>query len=764
MASLRDSDDPVWLARALTERAFARIATGSAASAAADLARAEVLFREHHQDLECADAIVHRGVLALRVGDLPVALEAFDEAEAQFAELGVTDASLTDHRCAALLAAGLPAEALREAERAIRELERIGGQPAKLAELRLRSAACALAAGHHDAARASARRAGADFAHQRRGWWRAHARLIELQAAFASGERTGRLLRAAVRCAVDLEALSAPEAPAARLLAGRIAAALHRVEADEHFAAVARRRRRGPALQRAGGWLAEALRASALGDDSRTLHACRCGLRVLDQHRSMLGSPELQARAAAHGTEFAQLALGIAVRSGRPDLLMRWSERWRGTTLSVPPVRPPVDLELREELSALRETVSRLAAARAEGMPTQVLERENLRLERAVRARSLHAGGGSPIQHEALPLSTLMEQLGDDQLVELVEVDERLHVVVLGRGRIQRFVAGPAAEAAKEVDVARFWLTRLAHGVTTASAEEVLGTLEGIAKRCADLLLGSAATDLVADAVTVVPSGRLHSVPWSMLPVLRDRDVAVSPSASLWSRSRTASLPQSGPVVLVRGPGLAERNEIEHLRRLYPGATVLDGPTATADRVLRAIDGAALVHIAAHGSFRADSPLFSSLRLADGPLTVYDLQRLERGPARIVLSSCDSGLATAAGADELLGLASSLLPLGTQSIAASIVPVADDAVQPLMVELHRGHSGSARAWQVRCGRPGQRRPPIRGWLRPAGPSSRSDPAERTRPELAPTARRPAPIDGPGRTRCAPSRLYPLPAE
>ena len=382
-----------------------------------------------------------------------------------------------------------------------------------------------------------------------------------------------------MRCAVDLEALSAPEAPAARLLAGRIAAALHRVEADEHFAAVALRRRRGPALQRAGGWLAEALRASALGDDSRTLHACRCGLRVLDQRRSMLGSPELQARAAAHGTEFAQLALGIAraFRATRPaDAVERAVARHHAPASR--PVRPPVDPELREELSALRETVSRLAAARAEGMPTQVLERENLRLERAVRARSLHAGGGSPIQHEALPLSTLMEQLGDDQLVELVEVDERLHVVVLGRGRIQRFVAGPAAEAAKEVDVARFWLTRLAHGVTTASAEEVLGTLEGIAKRCADLLLGSAATDLVADAITVVPSGRLHSVPWSMLPVLRDRDVAVSPSASLWSRSRTASLPQSGPVVLVRGPGLAERNEIEHLRRLYPGATCWTGP------------------------------------------------------------------------------------------------------------------------------------------------------------------------------------------
>ena len=105
--------------------------------------------------------------------------------------------------------------------------------------------------------------------------------------------------------------------------------------------------------------------------------------------------------------------------------------------------------------------------------------------------------------------------------------------------------------------------------------------------------------------------------------------------------------------------------------------------------MLNALDGAWLGHIAAHGVFRADSPLFSSLRMHDGPLTVYDFEKLRRAPYRLVLPSCDSGMLAAAGADELLGLASSLLALGTAGVIAAIVPLNDEAVVPVMLDLHR---------------------------------------------------------------------------
>jgi len=187
----------------------------------------------------------------------------------------------------------------------------------------------------------------------------------------------------------------------------------------------------------------------------------------------------------------------------------------------------------------------------------------------------------------------------------------------------------------------------------------------------------------------IVPPGRLHAIPWGLLPALGSRIFSVAPSAAAWMRVRAAIAPDRRHVTLARGPGLATGGaEVPLVARLHDDVTVLSGRQATAGRVLSALDGAWLAHIAAHGSFRADSPLFSSLRLHDGPLTVYDFEQLHRAPYRLVLSSCDSGVLAPVRADELLGLVSSLLPLGTAGIIAGVVQLNDHAVVPLMVRLH----------------------------------------------------------------------------
>src|SRR5262249_10944157 len=93
---------------------------------------------------------------------------------------------------------------------------------------------------------------------------------------------------------------------------------------------------------------------------------------------------------------------------------------------------------------------------------------------------------------------------------------------------------------------------------------------------------------------------------------------------------------------------------------------------ATVTSTLQALDGAALAHLACHGHFRSDSPLFSSLELADGPLNVYDLQNLRRPPGIVVLSACDLALSRLHPGDELLGVAARPAGPGPARVAPGV--------------------------------------------------------------------------------------------
>ena len=214
--------------------------------------------------------------------------------------------------------------------------------------------------------------------------------------------------------------------------------------------------------------------------------------------------------------------------------------------------------------------------------------------------------------------------------------------------------------------------------------------LNQIGARLEQTLLGPVVDALAGSSVVVVPTGGLHAVPWALLPGLQGRAVTVAPSAAYWMRGQRSVTTGNGRVVLVGGPRLSTgATEVRRLAEWYPSAVVLADGDATCERVLAAIDGAELVHVAAHGTFRSDSPLLSALELDDGPLTVYDLERLGRAPHRVVLSSCNSAVGAPSGADELLGVVSALMTLGSVGVVASVVPVDDPGTVPFMLALHR---------------------------------------------------------------------------
>ncbi len=688
---LRRAGDLIWTARALNARALVYLAVGSTGRADADFATAGRLSAEAGQELEATYAMHNRGLTAFSSGDLPTALSHLDEAASRYRALNVSIPLLSIDRCAVLLAAGLARDALAEADTAVRDMEQVRRPSIQKAELLLTAANCALAAAQPQAAQDWAQAAYRLFRSQRSAWWQARAARVLVEARYAVGPVSGRLLGEANRAAVRLDALGASDATQAHLLAGRIALELgRRDEADRHLLAAARSRQHGPALARASGWLGEALRAEAAGRPGRILAACRQGLDVLDQHRFTLGASELRAQATVHGAELAALAQRHAVRAGRPRLLLTWSERWRATAQAVPAVRPTADSELNTSLAALRNVTKRLEEARREGTPNLAFQREQRRLESMVRASALRAHGAATSGRTAFSSADLLGGLGDAQLIEIVDIDGSLYVLTCGAGKVRQLAAGRTSDAVRAADFARFALRRLARSRPGDDPDSARSVLAAAGPRLQQALLGPAIRYLGDGPIIIVPPGKLQTVPWAILPALRDRVVSVAPSAGAWMRAHTAPAPDRHHVTLARGPGLmSDGAEVPLVAQLYDDVTVLGEGAATAEKVLHELDGAWLAHIAAHGIFRADSPLFSSLHMYDGPLTVYDFERLNRAPYRLVLSSCDSGVLAPAGADELLGLVSSLLPLGTAGIIAAIVPLNDRAVVPIMVDLHR---------------------------------------------------------------------------
>src|SRR6266700_663661 len=330
------------------------------------------------------------------------------------------------------------------------------------------------------------------------------------------------------------------------------------------------------------------------------LGACRRGFDLIDQHLLTLGATELRARATMQGAEFAVLAQRHAVRAGRPRQLLQWSERWRATALAAPPVRPVDDAELQADLTAVRDVAHRLDQARAAGQPTTRLAREQLRLESAVRERVMRTRGNGHPGNWDFSITQLLAELGTARLVQIVEIEGDLHLLVCGSGRVRQFTAGRLADAAREIDYARFGLSRLAHGrppgrrptgaapgqpvgqapgQAAGQPENALAVLDQTGRRLQDVLLGTAAIrHLGSGAVIIVPPGRLHAVPWALLPALRDRELSVAPSARAWLRARAAVPPDRRDLVLIRGPGIgSEGGEVPALAAGSPDGAMNNG-------------------------------------------------------------------------------------------------------------------------------------------------------------------------------------------
>ena len=593
-----------------------------------------------------------------------------------------------------LLSVCLAGEARRAAEQAVNELAR-GRMGVDLAEARLMLAEAALAEHDVAAAASAARQALKEFLRQRRPTWVALARYVVLKVECLGSEPSPRLVRTAVRTA---EALSTAgwtiAAVDARLIGAQLALRLDDVDQAEALLAETRAARtRGPAEMRARAWHAEALSRFIGGDPRGADRALHAGLRVIDEHRALIGARELRTHVSGHAVELAALGLRTALAGGQPRRVLAWAERCRARSLLVRPARPPDDPRLTADLARLRRVAGEYEAAALAGRDACALARRQRELEMAVRDRSRRASGtGIRSQAGCPPMSELADVLGDRALVEYVQVGGELHAVTLAGRRARLRAVGPAAAVERELHAIRFGLRRLASGRGSASSRDAaLCSVRDCASRLDRLLIEPALAAIGDRELVIVPTGTLHALPWALLPSCAVRALVVAPSARLWFETAVQGETRAVDArqVFVAGPRLRHADaEATALAQLYQRSSLLVGSDARVDSVKGLLNGADVAHIAAHGRFRADNPLFSSLLLADGPLTVYDLETLGSTPRLLVLSACDSALSAVRPGDELMGLAAAFLTLGTRSLIASVMPVPDDGARRLMLAVH----------------------------------------------------------------------------
>ena len=202
--------------------------------------------------------------------------------------------------------------------------------------------------------------------------------------------------------------------------------------------------------------------------------------------------------------------------------------------------------------------------------------------------------------------------------------------------------------------------------------------------------------DLPPGGVVSVPVGLLHGIPWSGLPSLAGRSISLTPNAQQWLGADRRAASPIRSVGLVVGPDVGG-GSVEHsaIGRHHPAAAVAALGGATVATVRSMFGGLDLVHVAAHGRFRSDRPLLSTLELDDGPATLSDVVPARMRSRLVVLSSCEGGAHGTADGSEVLGLSAVMLARGAAAVLAPLTVVRDLECAEFVADVH-GELGMGR--------------------------------------------------------------------
>ena len=647
---LRREGNSLYLARVLGNRGGIRVSRGELAAAISDFEEAETLYRSLGQEFAALQARHDIGCALAILGDLPRALQLFDEVSTRFVELGHDASVPLLSRAEALLLGGLSADALVFSQDASRRLSAEGNHSAA-AEALVAVAEAARLEGDHSTAIDAASRARTWFAsRQLFGWERAAA----LEAMRAQHDSRG-LENADLDC---LEAMAQAAAAAgdvrgelyARSLAAVAACECGQVDRGEQQGRlVSKAARRTQLLQaRLVSHHAIASVRLARGDLAAARRQLRKALDALDSTRQLRGAGDAGVAVATQARSITHLAFRMAALERQPMRALVWMERARAAGWVSRPALPPTDDAVAADFARLRAVAGDLRRAELRGEPTGELRRRQATLEQSMRAEWLKE---SRPDHGMVPPARLTELdavVGDGQVVSIASSGDQLIAVVADRRRATLWSLGDPTDVLGNAERAA---TALRGMSAPGTAPAIVASRQRLLGAALDALDAALLRPLRLDGsniVLVVPAEFL-TLPWAALPSLHDRPFTLAPSVTWWMDAAMAPTAPAGSALVVAGPRLQEAEaEARGVAACHRRATLLTGAEATVDNVGAAMADNDVVHVVAHGRFRHDNPLWSTIELDDGQLTVYELERLGRVPPTVVLATCESGVGACA--------------------------------------------------------------------------------------------------------------------
>ena len=400
------------------------------------------------------------------------------------------------------------------------------------------------------------------------------------------------------------------------------------------------------------------------------------------------------------------------------------AEMMSGTLPVQPRPRDEFEAELFAQLEQLREELnwfysrinrppegSEVRGAQAmQALHDAARERETRTLE---IMRQLQQRGGDRVLGRAsdaspLDVPALQSALGaDTALVEYTSLDGELLAFVVTDESVEvvrnlsseRAVGEALGQLRFQIGSLRYGSARMRSHVErlTARARRHLETLY-------DILLRRVEERVGGRRLVVVPHRALHYVPFHALHdgaayVIERREVTYAPSAGVLRYCLARPETSFGRALLL---GVADeqtprvRDEIRALAPLFPESLALLDSDATLGALRELAPASDVLHLACHGQFRPDSPLFSSLRLGDGWLTVRDAYTLDVGAGLVTLSACETGVSAVAPGDELIGLVRGFFYAGAPTLLLSLWTVDDEATAELMTDFYTNLRAGAR--------------------------------------------------------------------